>query len=67
MSCFIKTLKDAVVKESKVKPLYQGTGSLMLEHINKYLVLVDIRALEKRIVEEGMFYLSLSGNEYTIL
>lgn len=67
MACFIKTLKDAVAKESKVKPLYQGTGSLMLKHRYKYLVLEDIRALEKRIVEKGMFYLSLSGNEYAIL
>ena len=37
-----KVVKGAVTKESAVKPVYTGTGTVVLEPTYKYLILCDV-------------------------
>ena len=53
---FGKTIKGAVTKESGIKPVYRGTGFLMLEPTYKYLIVEDIGTWESGMVlDDGMF------------
>lgn len=50
-------LKAAVTKESAVKPLYKGTGKLMLEPTYKYILLEDVSSWGERgiVLTDGLF------------
>lgn len=51
-----KAIKGAVTKESAVKPIYQGSGFLMLEPTYRYIILEDISKWESGIVlDDGLF------------
>ena len=53
---FGKALKGAVTKESTVKPIYQGSGFLMLEPTYRYIILEDIGNWGSGIVlDDGLF------------
>lgn len=51
-----KAIKGAVTNESAVKPIYQGSGFLMLEPTYRYIILEDIGQWEGGIVlDDGLF------------
>ncbi|MBO5293550.1 MAG: AIM24 family protein [Lachnospiraceae bacterium] len=51
-----KALKGAVTSESAVKPLYQGSGFLMLEPTYRYIILEDVSRWGSGIVlDDGLF------------
>jgi len=51
-----KALKGAVTNESAVKPVYKGTGYLMLEPTYKHIIIEDLSSWPNGIVlEDGMF------------
>lgn len=51
-----KALKGAVTNESAVKPIYRGSGFLMLEPTSRYIILEDISQWEGGIVlDDGLF------------
>lgn len=51
-----KTFKGSVTNESAVKPLYKGTGTLMLEPTYKHLLIEDLSEWDGQLViEDGMF------------
>lgn len=51
-----KAIKGAVTNESAVKPVYKGTGYLMLEPTYKHIIVEDISEWPDGIVlEDGMF------------
>ena len=51
-----KKLKSAVTKETTVKPVYSGSGLLMLEPTYKYILLVDVGSWGSGMtLEDGMF------------
>lgn len=51
-----KAFKGAVTNESAVKPIYRGSGFLMLEPTYRYIILEDIGAWEGGIVlDDGLF------------
>lgn len=51
-----KALKGAVTNESAVKPIYRGSGFLMLEPTYRYIILEDISQWEGGIVlDDGLF------------
>lgn len=51
-----KALKGAVTNESAVKPLYQGSGFLMLEPTYRYIILEDVSQWGSGIVlDDGLF------------
>lgn len=51
-----KALKGAVTSESAVKPLYQGSGFLMLEPTYRYIILEDVSQWGSGIVlDDGLF------------
>lgn len=51
-----KKIKSSVTKESTVKPVYSGSGLLMLEPTYKYILLLDVAAWGVGVtIEDGMF------------
>ena len=52
-----KVVKGAVTKESAVKPVYTGTGTVVLEPTYKYLILCDVSEWGSNgvTIEDGMF------------
>lgn len=52
-----KVVKGAVTKESAVKPVYTGTGTVVLEPTYKYLILCDVGEWGANgvTIEDGMF------------
>lgn len=52
-----KVVKGAVTKESAVKPVYSGTGTVVLEPTYKYLILCDVSEWGSNgvTIEDGMF------------
>ena len=53
---FKKTIRGSVTGESAIKPEYKGTGEIILEPTNKYLVLLDAEEWEGNVVlEDGLF------------
>lgn len=52
----LKKLKSSVTKESTVKPLYSGSGQLMLEPTYKYILLLNVGEWGRGVtIEDGMF------------
>lgn len=56
-----KMVSSAVTKESAVKPLYQGSGRMMLEPTYRYIVLVDVSQWGTIVLDDGLF-LACDGN-----
>lgn len=52
---FGKMASAAVTKETAIKPLYTGTGVMMLEPTYKHLVLVDVSEWGSIVLEDGLF------------
>ena len=50
-----KMASAAVTKESAIKPLYKGTGVMMLEPTYKHLILVDVAEWGSMVLEDGLF------------
>lgn len=52
-----KMVKGAVTKESAIKPVYSGTGTVVLEPTYKYLILCDVGEWGSSgvTIEDGMF------------
>lgn len=50
-----KMVSSAVTKESAVKPLYQGTGSMMLEPTYRHIILVDVSEWGTIVLDDGLF------------
>ena len=58
-----KMVKGAVTKESAVKPVYTGTGVIVLEPTYKYLILCDVGEWGSNgvTIEDGMFLACENG------
>lgn len=58
-----KVVKGAVTKESAIKPVYTGTGIVVLEPTYKYLILCDVGEWESAgvTIEDGMFLACENG------
>ena len=51
-----KLFRSSVVKESAIKPMYYGTGSLVLEPTMKYMLLYDVSEWGSgMVIEDGAF------------
>lgn len=50
-----KMVSSAVTNESAVKPLYQGSGRMMLEPTYRYIVLVDVSQWGTIVLDDGLF------------
>lgn len=50
-----KMVSSAVTKESAVKPIYQGTGRMMLEPTYRYIVLIDVAEWGTVVLDDGLF------------
>ena len=57
-----KALKGAVTKESAVKPVYRGTGILVLEPTYRYILLEDLSEWEGGMVLDDGMFLACSSN-----
>lgn len=57
-----KMVKSVVTNESAVKPLYSGSGTLILEPTYKHIMLVNPDDWDGGIVVEDGMYLASSGN-----
>lgn len=52
----MKKIKSSVTKESTVKPIYSGSGLVMLEPTYKYILLIDVVSWGTGVtIEDGMF------------
>ncbi len=56
-----KMVSSAVTKESAVKPVYNGTGLMMLEPTYRYIILLDVSEWGTVVLDDGLFNLSLTG------
>ena len=50
-----KMASAAVTKETAIKPLYTGTGAMMLEPTYKHLILVDVSEWGSIVLDDGLF------------
>lgn len=50
-----KLVNSAVTKESAIKPVYQGTGKLMLEPTYRYIILLDVSEWGAIVLDDGLF------------
>lgn len=50
-----KMVSAAVTKETAVKPLYQGTGRMMLEPTYRYIILLDVSKWGTVVLDDGLF------------
>ena len=50
-----KMASAAVTKESAIRPLYTGTGVMMLEPTYKHLILVDVSEWGSIVLDDGLF------------
>ena len=56
-----KMVSSAVTNESAIKPVYQGSGRMMLEPTYRYIVLVDVSQWGTIVLDDGLF-LACDGN-----
>ena len=59
---FGKLVKGAVTGESAVKPLYTGTGCVMLEPTYNFLLIEDVASWGKGIILDDGLFLACEGN-----
>lgn len=50
-----KMVGSAVTKESAVKPMYYGTGKMMLEPTYKHIILVNVAEWGSIVLDDGLF------------
>ena len=50
-----KLVSSAVTKESAIKPVYQGTGVMMLEPTYRYIILMDVAEWGSVVLDDGLF------------
>lgn len=50
-----KMVSSAVTNESAVKPIYQGTGTMMLEPTYRYILLMDVSKWGTMVIDDGLF------------
>lgn len=50
-----KMVSSAVTNESAIKPVYQGSGRMMLEPTYRYIVLVDVSQWGTIVLDDGLF------------
>lgn len=51
-----KLVSSKVTNESAIKPLYSGTGILVLEPTYKYIIIEDVGSWNGMVIEDGLFY-----------
>ena len=56
-----KMVSSAVTNESAIKPVYQGSGRMMLEPTYRYIILVDVSQWGTIVLDDGLF-LACDGN-----
>ena len=52
---FGKIVSSAVTNESAIKPVYQGSGRMMLEPTYRYIVLIDVSQWGSIVLDDGLF------------
>lgn len=52
---FGKMVSSAVTNESAIKPVYQGSGRMMLEPTYRYIILVDVSQWGTIVLDDGLF------------
>ncbi len=52
---FGKMVSSAVTNESAIKPIYQGTGRMMLEPTYRHILLVDVSQWGTIVMDDGLF------------
>lgn len=52
---FGKALSSSVTKESTIKPLYRGTGTIVLEPTYRYIILLDVTEWGTVVLDDGLF------------
>lgn len=52
---FGKMVSSAVTNESAIKPIYQGSGRMMLEPTYRYIILVDVSQWGTIVLDDGLF------------
>ena len=52
---FGKMVSSAVTNESAVKPVYQGTGIMMLEPTYRHIILLDVSEWGSIVLDDGLF------------
>lgn len=63
-----KMLGSMVTKESAIKPLYYGSGSLVLEPTYRYILLEDVADWgDGMVIEDGMFYASDDSVDMSVI
>ncbi len=50
-----KMVSSAVTNESAIKPIYQGTGQMMLEPTYRYIILLDVSEWGTLVLDDGLF------------
>lgn len=50
-----KMVSSAVTSESAIKPIYQGTGRMMLEPTYRHIILVDVSQWGTIVLDDGLF------------
>ncbi len=50
-----KMVGSAVTSESAIKPIYQGTGRMMLEPTYRHIILVDVSQWGTIVLDDGLF------------
>ncbi len=50
-----KMVSSAVTSESAIKPVYQGSGQMMLEPTYRYIILVDVSEWGSIVLDDGLF------------
>ena len=64
---FGKAIKGSITSETASKPLYKGTGSLMLEPTYKYIILEDLKDWGgSMILDDGLFMASQESVKHNI-
>ncbi len=56
-----KMVSSAVTNESAIKPVYQGSGRMMLEPTYRYIILIDVSQWGSIVLDDGLF-LACDGN-----
>ena len=50
-----KMVSSAVTNEGAIKPIYQGTGAMMLEPTYKHIILLDVSKWGSVVLDDGLF------------
>lgn len=62
-----KMVSSKVTGETAVKPIYEGTGKVMLEPTYKYILLIDVSKWGTVVLDDGMFLACDSSLEHKVV